>query len=178
MGKKRSSGQHPQQMAEPAQQQAPAGMLGLDNPLLNMPLQQQLQMMQQGMLSPIEPLMMQPQNQFAVGGGDDEAAASPPSGGRGRKTPAQQRPAATTPVRHSDREPTKGLATSTNKPLSSKFRGVCWNRKNRRWQAAINSGGACLSLDFGLDWVGLLIGLCFAPPPPPTRQVPVSGFIC
>ncbi|PNH06532.1 AP2-like ethylene-responsive transcription factor SNZ [Tetrabaena socialis] len=25
--------------------------------------------------------------------------------------------------------------------LSSKFRGVCWNRKNKRWQAAINTGG-------------------------------------
>lgn len=25
---------------------------------------------------------------------------------------------------------------------TSRYRGVCWNRKNRRWQAAINAGGA------------------------------------
>jgi hypothetical protein len=25
--------------------------------------------------------------------------------------------------------------------LTSRFRGVCWNKKNRRWQAAINSAG-------------------------------------
>eukprot|EP00197_Chlamydomonas_leiostraca_P016015 CAMPEP_0202884360 /NCGR_PEP_ID=MMETSP1391-20130828/40848_1 /ASSEMBLY_ACC=CAM_ASM_000867 /TAXON_ID=1034604 /ORGANISM="Chlamydomonas leiostraca, Strain SAG 11-49" /LENGTH=84 /DNA_ID=CAMNT_0049567533 /DNA_START=136 /DNA_END=387 /DNA_ORIENTATION=+ len=34
---------------------------------------------------------------------------------------------------------TKAVAVSSNKPLTSKFRGVCWNRKNKRWQAAINS---------------------------------------
>ncbi|GIL90648.1 hypothetical protein Vretimale_15729 [Volvox reticuliferus] len=31
--------------------------------------------------------------------------------------------------------------SGSEKPLSSRYRGVCWNRKNRRWQAAINSGG-------------------------------------
>jgi len=33
-----------------------------------------------------------------------------------------------------------------NKQLSSRFRGVCWNKKNKRWQAAINSGGKYLYL--------------------------------
>ncbi|GAX84678.1 hypothetical protein CEUSTIGMA_g12099.t1 [Chlamydomonas eustigma] len=32
------------------------------------------------------------------------------------------------------------------KPLTSQFRGVCWNKKNRRWQAAINSSGKYIYL--------------------------------
>ncbi|KAG2498520.1 hypothetical protein HYH03_003771 [Edaphochlamys debaryana] len=40
---------------------------------------------------------------------------------------------------------------SSDKPLSSKFRGVCWNRKNRRWQAAINSGGKYVYLGSFLE---------------------------
>lgn len=28
-----------------------------------------------------------------------------------------------------------------DKALTSRFRGVCWNKKNKRWQAAINSSG-------------------------------------
>lgn len=30
--------------------------------------------------------------------------------------------------------------------LTSKFTGVCWNKKNKRWQASINSGGKYLYL--------------------------------
>ncbi|GAX81132.1 hypothetical protein CEUSTIGMA_g8566.t1 [Chlamydomonas eustigma] len=41
---------------------------------------------------------------------------------------------------------TKAFAVSSNKPLTSKFRGVCWNKKNKRWQAAINSSGKYLYL--------------------------------
>ncbi|KAG1667233.1 hypothetical protein FOA52_009798 [Chlamydomonas sp. UWO 241] len=41
---------------------------------------------------------------------------------------------------------TKGFSASTNKKLTSKFRGVCWNKKNKRWQAAINSSGKYLYL--------------------------------
>lgn len=29
---------------------------------------------------------------------------------------------------------------------TSRFRGVCWNKKNRRWQASINVGGKYLYL--------------------------------
>lgn len=29
--------------------------------------------------------------------------------------------------------------------LTSKFTGVCWNKKNKRWQASINSGGKCVA---------------------------------
>ena len=36
--------------------------------------------------------------------------------------------------------------TTGDKALTSRFRGVCWNKKNRRWQAAINSGGKYLYL--------------------------------
>lgn len=35
---------------------------------------------------------------------------------------------------------------NSDKPLTSKFRGVCWNKKNRRWQAAINSSGKYIYL--------------------------------
>ncbi|GMH36262.1 hypothetical protein BSKO_04130 [Bryopsis sp. KO-2023] len=35
---------------------------------------------------------------------------------------------------------------SAGKKLSSRFRGVCWNKKNKRWQAAINSAGKYLYL--------------------------------
>jgi hypothetical protein len=35
---------------------------------------------------------------------------------------------------------TKSIARSSNKLLSSRFRGVCWNKKNHRWQTAINVG--------------------------------------
>ncbi|GLC43147.1 hypothetical protein PLESTM_001435800 [Pleodorina starrii] len=38
-------------------------------------------------------------------------------------------------------EAEEGRPAGGEKPLSSRYRGVCWNRKNRRWQAAINSGG-------------------------------------
>ncbi|KXZ53053.1 hypothetical protein GPECTOR_8g48 [Gonium pectorale] len=31
-------------------------------------------------------------------------------------------------------------AAGSDKQLTSQYRGVCWNRKNKRWQAAINSG--------------------------------------
>ncbi|GIL82301.1 hypothetical protein Vretifemale_11228, partial [Volvox reticuliferus] len=41
---------------------------------------------------------------------------------------------------------TKAVAVSSNKQLTSKFRGVCWNKKNKRWQAAINSSGKYLYL--------------------------------
>jgi hypothetical protein len=39
-------------------------------------------------------------------------------------------------------------ATATTKAglLTSKFTGVCWNKKNKRWQASINSGGKCVHL--------------------------------
>lgn len=30
--------------------------------------------------------------------------------------------------------------------VTSRFRGVCWNKKNRRWQAAINAGGKYIYL--------------------------------
>eukprot|EP00798_Chlamydomonas_sp_ICE-L_P019980 gene19980-26691_t len=40
----------------------------------------------------------------------------------------------------------KAIAFSTKKVLTSKFRGVCWNKKNKRWQAAINSNGRYLYL--------------------------------
>lgn len=29
--------------------------------------------------------------------------------------------------------------------LTSKYTGVCWNKKNKRWQASINSGGKCVN---------------------------------
>jgi hypothetical protein len=32
-------------------------------------------------------------------------------------------------------------ATTKAGLLTSKFTGVCWNKKNKRWQASINSGG-------------------------------------
>lgn len=35
---------------------------------------------------------------------------------------------------------------SAVKKLSSRYRGVCWNKKNKRWQAAINSSGKYLYL--------------------------------
>lgn len=41
---------------------------------------------------------------------------------------------------------TKAFAVSSNKKLTSRFRGVCWNKKNKRWQAAINSSGRYLYL--------------------------------
>ncbi len=111
------------------------GVQGLPEGLLNMPLQEQLRLLQ-GLDPNALPL-------FADADAA-AAAATPPSGGGGRRRKggaAAARRAAVV-VRCSDREPTKGTANSTNKPLSSKFRGVCWNRKNKRWQAAINSGGA------------------------------------
>eukprot|EP00879_Flechtneria_rotunda_P002266 GHRR01002457.1.p1 GENE.GHRR01002457.1~~GHRR01002457.1.p1 ORF type:complete len:961 (+),score=474.22 GHRR01002457.1:588-3470(+) len=40
----------------------------------------------------------------------------------------------------------KGNTSSGNKQLSSRYRGVCWNKKNKRWQAAINSGGKYIYL--------------------------------
>ncbi|WIA12305.1 hypothetical protein OEZ85_012361 [Tetradesmus obliquus] len=41
---------------------------------------------------------------------------------------------------------TKQFTASSRKQLTSKFRGVCWNKKNKRWQAAINSGGKYIYL--------------------------------
>jgi hypothetical protein len=41
---------------------------------------------------------------------------------------------------------TKAVTHTSNKALSSRFRGVCWNKKNRRWQAAINASGKYLYL--------------------------------
>uniref|UniRef100_A0A383WJV0 AP2/ERF domain-containing protein n=1 Tax=Tetradesmus obliquus TaxID=3088 RepID=A0A383WJV0_TETOB len=41
---------------------------------------------------------------------------------------------------------TKQFTASSKKQLTSKFRGVCWNKKNKRWQAAINSGGKYIYL--------------------------------
>ena len=32
------------------------------------------------------------------------------------------------------------------KKLTSRFRGVCWNKKNKRWQAAINHAGKYIYL--------------------------------
>ncbi|KAF6261340.1 hypothetical protein COO60DRAFT_1636923 [Scenedesmus sp. NREL 46B-D3] len=40
----------------------------------------------------------------------------------------------------------KQFTASSKKQLTSKFRGVCWNKKNKRWQAAINSGGKYIYL--------------------------------
>lgn len=37
-------------------------------------------------------------------------------------------------------------AASKASTLTSKFTGVCWNKKNKRWQASINSGGKYLYL--------------------------------
>lgn len=34
----------------------------------------------------------------------------------------------------------------TEKKLTSRYRGVCWNRKNKRWQAAINHAGKYIYL--------------------------------
>ncbi|KAL6762405.1 hypothetical protein V8C86DRAFT_2517558, partial [Haematococcus lacustris] len=39
-----------------------------------------------------------------------------------------------------------GDSQGSDKPLTSKYRGVCWNKKNRRWQAAINSSGKYIYL--------------------------------
>lgn len=36
--------------------------------------------------------------------------------------------------------------SNNNKKLTSRYRGVCWNKKNKRWQAAINSSGRYLYL--------------------------------
>eukprot|EP00210_Caulerpa_lentillifera_P002698 g2578.t1 len=36
--------------------------------------------------------------------------------------------------------------TGVEKKLTSRYRGVCWNRKNRRWQAAINRAGQYIYL--------------------------------
>lgn len=38
------------------------------------------------------------------------------------------------------------LCVQAGKKLSSRYRGVCWNKKNKRWQAAINSSGRYLYL--------------------------------
>lgn len=59
----------------------------------------------------------------------EEAAAMPVVPGGDAQAVASQLPG------------TKAVSQSTNKPLSSRFRGVCWNKKNKRWQAAINSSG-------------------------------------
>eukprot|EP00210_Caulerpa_lentillifera_P004829 g4610.t1 len=36
--------------------------------------------------------------------------------------------------------------SGVEKRLTSRYRGVCWNRKNRRWQTAINRGGKYIYL--------------------------------
>ena len=38
------------------------------------------------------------------------------------------------------------MTASSRKQLTSRFRGVCWNKKNKRWQAAINSSGKYIYL--------------------------------
>jgi hypothetical protein len=110
----------------------PAPLPGLGASLLNMPLQEQLKLMQQGGALPVAaPLVLN-----GAAGGVAGGSPPSPSGAAGRKKPQRGSVA-----RPSAREPTKGTTSSSNRPLSSKFRGVCWNRKNKRWQAAINSGG-------------------------------------
>jgi hypothetical protein len=42
--------------------------------------------------------------------------------------------------------PPLGVAAAKQAQLTSKFTGVCWNKKNKRWQASINSGGKYLYL--------------------------------
>jgi CxxC motif-containing protein (DUF1111 family) len=42
--------------------------------------------------------------------------------------------------------PPAGVAAAKQAQLTSKFTGVCWNKKNKRWQASINSGGKYLYL--------------------------------
>lgn len=42
--------------------------------------------------------------------------------------------------------PPAGVAAAKAAQLTSKFTGVCWNKKNKRWQASINSGGKYLYL--------------------------------
>ena len=73
------------------------------------------------------------------------------AGGAGGAPAAPPKPRPRAEVVASVREPTKGVTQSTNKALSSRFRGVCWNRKNRRWQAAINVGGKYLYLGSFVD---------------------------
>lgn len=131
--------------------EAPAPLLpGLGAALLNMPLQEQLKLMQQvaggagsllGSMPPHVPILPAP----------DVSATPPPGGvdfGSGPGSGKKQRGSV---ARASARDPTKGTTTSSNKQLSSKFRGVCWNRKNKRWQAAINSGGKYLYLGSFID---------------------------
>eukprot|EP00775_Hariotina_reticulata_P003193 gene3193-3471_t len=47
-----------------------------------------------------------------------------------------------------EEQPMGAAATVSSKAatLTSQFTGVCWNKKNRRWQASINSGGKYLYL--------------------------------
>ena len=112
----------------------PATLPGVGASLLNMPLQEQLKLMQQGGALPVvPPLVLNGVPMPAA----PAAPARSPQGAGGRKKAARGSVA-----RPSDREATKGTTSSSNRSLSSKFRGVCWNRKNKRWQAAINSGGA------------------------------------
>jgi hypothetical protein len=42
--------------------------------------------------------------------------------------------------------PPLGTAQAKAAQLTSRFTGVCWNKKNKRWQASINSGGKYLYL--------------------------------
>lgn len=112
----------------------PAPLPGVGASLLNMPLQEQLRMMQQGGALPAAPPLVL---SGAPPAGPPAGAPAPSPAPTGRKK-AQRG----TVARASEREATKGTTSSSNRPLSSRFRGVCWNRKNKRWQAAINSGGA------------------------------------
>lgn len=106
---------------------APPPLPGLGAALLNMPLQELMQHAAgAGALPMAMPLAL-------------PAAGAAPDGS---STPPRKKTQRGSVAKASEREPTKGTTTSSNRPLSSKFRGVCWNRKNKRWQAAINSGGA------------------------------------
>ncbi|KAI8465531.1 MAG: hypothetical protein J3K34DRAFT_525267 [Monoraphidium minutum] len=111
---------------------------GLGSSLLNMPLQEQLRLLHAGglgQLPAVAPLVL-----------NGAGPAPPAPAGGGGAAAARRKPQRGSVARPSEREATKGTTSSSNRPLSSKFRGVCWNRKNKRWQAAINSGGKYLYL--------------------------------
>lgn len=85
-------------------------------------------------------------------------------------------------VHGSSTEGPKGTQAAAQRPLSSKYRGVCWNRKNRRWQAAINSGGGSWQKKHEMQRpVVLVISACMhalcctAFTSPPTICLPCTG---
>jgi hypothetical protein len=95
---------------------APPLLDGVGTSLLNLPLQEQLRLMQEAQL-------LQP--------GQLATPEPTPRGAGGSKGKSK-----------SKNKSKAGDDGSAGKPLSSRYRGVCWNRKNKRWQAAINCGGA------------------------------------